>query len=83
MVATEEPNGGRSAQIFRGCAEIIAGWPTLRLALLAEHVRRPDGSCLACSSGSRRSTPWPCGLRALAELAEELAGDAARTPRGR
>lgn len=74
MVASDGPDGGRSAEIFHGCAEVIAHWPTMRRALLDQHVRRLDGSCRACSVGSRHSTRWPCGLRALAELAEQLAG---------
>ncbi|MBA2308152.1 MAG: hypothetical protein H0W01_02355 [Pseudonocardiales bacterium] len=73
MIASNEPRAGRSAEIFHGCAEVLAQWPTLRQALLTEHVRRPDGSCLACSVGSRSNTPWPCGPRSLAELAERLA----------
>lgn len=47
------------------------GWQRL----LTEHVADTTGHCRSCRSDSSGGSPvWPCGLRLIAEHAEQLVG---------
>jgi hypothetical protein len=78
MIAGSPDDPGRSVALFLGAAEVIATWPDVWQQLIEEHVAGPHGTCLACPVGPYGGNKWPCGLRALGELARRRASHAGR-----
>jgi hypothetical protein len=51
-------------------AEIIArSFPEVPERLRAQHTAGPDGRCVGCQWINQPQPKWPCGPRALADLA--------------
>jgi hypothetical protein len=60
-------------QVVAGVASTLAVYhPELWRQLLDTHISDNSGRCGACSSGAGHRPVWPCTLRIIAEIAEEL-----------
>jgi hypothetical protein len=67
---TQEPVADSLAETAAALAECF---PELVERLRAQHVPGPDGRCAGCVSGGSLAPRWPCGPRALADLARRSA----------
>lgn len=56
-----------------GAAAALAPMVEVWFRMLADHVPDADHHCTACTHGGTgtRSTPWPCSLRTVAEVARQ------------
>jgi hypothetical protein len=63
---TQEPVADSLVETAATLAECF---PELVERLRAQHIPGPDGRCTGCVSGGSLAPRWPCGPRALADLA--------------
>jgi DNA-binding CsgD family transcriptional regulator len=77
----------RTADDPRGAAAALAPMVDVWFRILADHAPDAELRCRTCTSAGTgaRSTPWPCSLRTLAELARRQHADrwGERSTRGR
>jgi len=60
---------------------LVNSGPAAWQGLLAAHVSDRSGHCSGCSSTAAGAPVWPCTLRAIAEIAQQLATAADRRSR--
>jgi hypothetical protein len=75
---TQEPVADSLVETAAALAECF---PELIERLRAQHVPGPDGRCAGCISGGSLPPRWPCGPRALADLASSSAKPSGRSSR--
>jgi hypothetical protein len=73
---TQEPVADSLTETAATLAECF---PELVERLQAQHVPGPDGRCAGCISGGSLAPRWPCGPRALADLASRSAKPSSRS----